>query len=228
MSAHQGILPKKVSIYCFWPFKDDLVLKVPYVFSTCCEYRMAYFEWIGHFVETEVKEHHCHIFLNHLEKLVMCERNISLDCCILLIDMNILASNFRHMDRIIGEITEMKLQTNRHGKVAFSLMKGWNRKFIPRIRHILPLAVTSLFGAVKRDIFEFYLDPACIFGGRDKDNFFSSFLLVWIHLHHPSIQVAMIGRLPVLPGSIIHPISYDPSTSDFPFFYPEDEGKISL
>jgi hypothetical protein len=64
---------------CFLqPVKDDLGLWTLGVYSIPCECGQVYTGQTGHFIDTRLKEHHCHIWLEHPYKPAMAEHSISL------------------------------------------------------------------------------------------------------------------------------------------------------
>jgi hypothetical protein len=77
-----GLPPKKMPSF-LQPVKDDLELKIPGVYSMPCECGQVY-------IKTGVKEHQCHIHLQHPDKSTVAEPSINLDHSIQLQDTTIL------------------------------------------------------------------------------------------------------------------------------------------
>jgi hypothetical protein len=92
--------------------KDELELKTPGVYSVPCECGQVYIGQTGRSIETRVKEHQCHIHLQHPDKSAVAEHSINLGHHIQLQDTTILSTKSRSMDQMIRETTEIELHPN--------------------------------------------------------------------------------------------------------------------
>jgi hypothetical protein len=92
----------------FRPVKDDLGLKTPGVYSIPCKCGQVYIGQTSFSIETRVKEHQCHIYLEHPDKSAVAEHSINLGHQ----DTSILFTKSRYMDLIIREAIEIELHPN--------------------------------------------------------------------------------------------------------------------
>jgi hypothetical protein len=106
-----GLPRKKLSSF-LWCIKDGLALQTPDVYSIPFKCRKVYIRQTGRLLETRVKEHHQHICQYHPSKSVVVEHTINLGHHIQLQNTSILAKKLRCMNRIMGEVTEIKLHPN--------------------------------------------------------------------------------------------------------------------
>jgi hypothetical protein len=120
-----GLPPKKIPGF-LRPVKDDLRLKTPGVYSVPCECGQVYIGQTGRSIKTRVKEHQCHICLQHSDKSAVAEYSIYLDHRIQLQNTNILSTKSRYMDRMIREAIEIDLQPNNmNRKDGLRLNRSW-------------------------------------------------------------------------------------------------------
>jgi hypothetical protein len=103
-----GLPPRKISSFPR-PFKDDLGLRTPGVYSNPCECSQFYIGQTGSSVDTRLKEHQRHIRVEHPDKSTVAERSINLGHRIQLQNTTILSIKPRYMDRIIREAIEIEL-----------------------------------------------------------------------------------------------------------------------
>jgi hypothetical protein len=114
--------------------KDDLGLKTPGVYSVPCECGQVYTRKTGRSIETRVKEHQCHICLQHPDESAVAEHSINLDHRIQLQDTTILSTKSRYMERMIREANEIELRPNNMNREdGLRLSRSW-KPFIPSLK----------------------------------------------------------------------------------------------
>jgi hypothetical protein len=113
-----GFLLRKMSSFLRL-VRDDLGLNASGVYSISCECGQVFIGQTGHLIDISLEEHWQDICLKHLDNSALVEHSIHLGH-----HTAILSTKPRYIDRIIRELTEIKLYPNSaNRKDGFCLSK---------------------------------------------------------------------------------------------------------